>query len=151
MKKNQLFLIDLEELSALQMDSINGFRQLAERVENPEFKLFFTDNESQSKLLWEDLNKEIIKMNGETKTQGTIKGAINHLWMKLKSDVINSDLENLLDNIEICEEFNISRYKSILSSEPPDHIRELLLRHLGILTPRISRISMLKENLKKVG
>ncbi|MCE3278973.1 MAG: NAD-dependent aldehyde dehydrogenase [Bacteroidetes bacterium] len=146
MEKRNL-LIDLEELSALQMDSVNGFKQIKEKIEDNRLKEFIVLCHEQSTLLWNEINEEIINLQGEIKTKGTIKGAINHLWMKLKTDLVNSDLKNILENIKVCEEFNITRYKSVLSSRLPQHIKIKLQKHLQILSLRLNDLVLLQQNL----
>ncbi|MDF2438142.1 MAG: hypothetical protein K0Q95_2518 [Bacteroidota bacterium] len=147
MESNTKLLIDMEELSALQMDSINGFKQLAERIEHAYVRTFVLESEKQSTLLWQEINAEIESLHGDIKTQGTLKGAINHLWMKLKADVIHSDLPKVLENIKICEEFNISRYQSVLSEKLPPQIKLKLLKHLDTLNSRLKTLIKLQEDL----
>ena len=147
MKEKNELLIDLEELSALQMDSINGFKQLIERIEEPLLQDFLKKGEEQSMLLWMEINAEIIALQGEIKTKGTLKGAVNHLWMKLKTDILHSDLEKVLENIKICEEFNISRYKTVLQDKPPELLALKLQKHLQMLSARLSDLILLQEKL----
>jgi uncharacterized protein (TIGR02284 family) len=137
-------LIDLEELSALMMDSINGFKQLAERVENEDQKQFFIQSGKESTDLWNEINKEIEKNDGSIKTKGTVKGAINHLWMKVKVDIIHTNLNNVLDNIEICEKFNINRYEQVMKNDLPQNIHSMVERHHNVLTTRLQKIDLLR-------
>jgi uncharacterized protein (TIGR02284 family) len=146
MEKREL-LIDLEELSALQMDSVNGFKQISEKINDNRLKEFIVMSHQQSTKLWNEINEEIINLQGEIKTKGTLKGAINHLWMKLKTDVVHSDLRNILENIKMCEEFNITRYKSVLSARLPHPIKIKLQKHLKILSLRLNDLVLLQQNL----
>jgi uncharacterized protein (TIGR02284 family) len=150
MDPNKSLLIDLEELSALQMDSINGFKELGKK--NTEFSAieeFVRCSHFESIKIWEELNAEIIKLKGETKDQGTLKGAINHLWMKLKKDLLLKDMSSILENIKVCEEFNLERYKKILSDNLPENIRLLLTKHKEKLEARILMIDALQISYKK--
>jgi uncharacterized protein (TIGR02284 family) len=149
MEGSKELLIDLEQLSSLQVDSINGFKYLVEEIKEDALKNFFAKSEEQSTALWNEINDEIIKLQGDIKTKGTLKGALNHLWMKLKTDIANSDLSSLLTNIEACEEFNRSRYKQILAGELPGNIKMILQKHLDILNVRMETIGLLKKSLEK--
>jgi uncharacterized protein (TIGR02284 family) len=149
MDTNDELLIDLEELSALQMDSMNGFKQIGEKIEDQRLKEFISISEEQSTMLWTEINEEIINLQGEVKTRGTLKGAINHLWMKLKTDIVHTDLKNILENIKTCEEFNITRYKSVLSAQLPYHIKSKLQKHLNILNLRLNKLNLLQQNLEQ--
>lgn len=130
------------------MDSINGFKELVKRISDPSLRDFLLKSEQQSVALWKEINDEIIKQEGEIKTQGTIKGAINHVWMKLKTDIVHSDIPTVLKNIQFCEEFNIERYKSTLSDNLPVHIKEILEKQLVILISRADRLEKLQKEFE---
>jgi uncharacterized protein (TIGR02284 family) len=134
-------LMDLEQLSALQMDSVNGFKMVSERVDDSRLKLFFKACEEESLKMWEELNNEIVTHDGTIKEKGTLKGAINHLWMKLKADALHADLSSIVKNLRICEELNIERYKQVLANEMPESTKTKLETHLQALTVRIDSIS----------
>jgi uncharacterized protein (TIGR02284 family) len=136
-------LMDLEQLSALQMDSINGFKMVSERVKDSKLKIFFKSCEEESAKMWEEINTEILKHEGHIKEKGTLKGAINHLWMKLKADALHTDLASVLKNIETCEELNINRYKQVLSNDMPEPTKIKLEHHLNALNMRFNFISSL--------
>lgn len=140
----------MEELSALQMDSINGFRQLAERIEDVKIREFLIESKKQSTILWDEINTEIEILRGDIKTQGTLKGAINHLWMKLKSDILHSDIPKILENLKLCEEFNISRYKSVLNEHIPQAIKMKLENHLHTLNARLNSLIVLQQKLDEL-
>ncbi len=149
MDEDKKILIDLEQLSALQMDSINGFEQLSGQVENPAVKYFLVNSHKQSVGFWNDLNKEIEIYHGEIKDKGTIKGAINHLWMKLKKDILHSDLDSVLENIKLCDEFNVKCYEAILDGELPSAINIMLANQLDSLKKRIDEITSLQKDISK--
>lgn len=140
-------LIDLEELSALIIDSIKGFEHLVKKIEEGPLKEFFRKCEIESEEIWEELTQEILNNKGEVKAKGTMKGAINHIWMKLKSDVFQQDLKEILKNIEYCEEFNLSRYEHVLKNDMPDPIRKILRRHHSMLRTRKEEIKRLRDSL----
>jgi hypothetical protein len=77
---------------------------------------------------------------GDVKTKGTIKGAMNHLWLKIKTDIVHSNLEYVLNNILACEDFNIGRYKQVLDNDLPSPLQKKLHSHLNILTNRYRSI-----------
>lgn len=144
-------LIDLEELSGLLKDSINGFQQSAERFDDEHLKKYLNKCSIESTGLWKEINEEITKLQGEIKTKGTLKGAINHLWMKLKADMELSDHAGLLKNIELCENFNINRYEHILKISLPPNIESLLKRHHSKLTSRLEEIRIMRQGLETNG
>lgn len=138
-------LMHLRELAALQVDSATGFQQIAERVQQPALQDFFKKCSADSQLMLTELNKAIEKHAGEKRESGTLKGALNHLLMRLKADIAAADLPELLKNIEICEELNLSRYKQVLNDQIPEEERELLQQQMALLKTRLE----LLKNYKK--
>lgn len=136
-------LIHLKELSALIMDSVNGFRYVVESVKDEELKTYFTQCEKESSEIWNDLNAEIIRLHGEARTNGTIKGAVNHLWLKIKTDIVHSELQSVLKNILLCEEYNLNRYKQVLDDELPTDLRNKLEAQVVVLTARFRRLQQM--------
>lgn len=137
-------LIHLKELSSLMMDSINGFKQIAETTPEKELQTFFFTCENQSLLMWEELNVEIMALGGESATKGTLKGAINHLWLRMK-EVVTDDLNKILKNIIFCEEFNLARYKEVISDSFPQPLLNKLTSHIAILTERIKTLEQIRD------
>lgn len=133
-------LMHLKELSALMMDSINGFKYVTEKVKENKLNDFFNNCQKESYKIWEDINFEIMLRKGDVKTKGTIKGAVNHLWLKIKTDIVHTNLEYVLNNILACEDFNINRYKQVLNSDLPTDLEKKLSNHLQILNSRLHNI-----------
>lgn len=136
----------LKELSALMMDSINGFKYITEKIKENKLNDFFNNCQKESYKIWEDINFEIMLRKGDVKTKGTIKGAVNHLWLKIKTDIVHSNLEYVLNNILACEDFNINRYKQVLNSNLPPELEKKLSKHLGILNARLLSIEKLASS-----
>jgi uncharacterized protein (TIGR02284 family) len=143
MEVSNEILIHLKELSALMMDSINGFKHVSESVKEEELKNYFIKCERESSKIWDDLNFEIMLLRGEAKTNGTIKGAVNHLWMKIKIDIVHSELQSVLKNILLCEEYNINRYKQVLEEELPGPLKDKLDSHVAILDSRFKHLEQM--------
>lgn len=136
-------LIHLKELSSLMMDSIKGFRQIADRTKNEKLKSFYCSCEHQSLAMWEDLNAEIFALGGEIDTKGTLKGAINHLWLRMK-EVVTNDKFKILKNVLFCEEFNIARYRQVLSEDLPPEVEKKLQKHYEVLTTRFTTLKTIR-------
>jgi uncharacterized protein (TIGR02284 family) len=147
MKNHKELLIDLEELSALMIDSVNGFEIAEEKTEHEPLKRFLSKSKLQSELIVNELNELIIKHEGEIKTKGTLKGAVNHLWMRLKSQLDLPDQKTFLESLETCEQFNLERYEHILKNRHPEHIESIFKRHHSTLVKRIKEIRSIKLDL----
>jgi uncharacterized protein (TIGR02284 family) len=137
-------LMHLQQLAAMQVDSTTGFHQISERVKHSQLQDFFKKCSLDSQRMLDDLNAAIIRHNGDTKNRGTLKGALNHLLMKLKADLVAADLPDLLKNIEFCEEFNMARYSQVLGDNIPEKEREILEQHVAILRLRLELLKNFK-------
>jgi uncharacterized protein (TIGR02284 family) len=127
----------------LQVDSLNGFKQASEKVNDLQIKQVFKTNENLSLEMRNELNSEILRLGGEVKTKGTIKGAVNHIWMNLKAEVGHEQFGNFLKNIIFCEEFNIDRYEHVIAHDMPPGIKVLLNDHLETLNARVKTLKAL--------
>jgi uncharacterized protein (TIGR02284 family) len=136
---------DLEELAALQMDSVNGFKQVLQKEFEKSLSDFFNQCLIVSQQMLDELNAEILNLGGDPKKKGTIKGAINHLWMNLKSETVLCDLKCVLKNIELCESINIDRYQQVIADTSDERIKSQLKRQLETLTQRLRKISSMTE------
>lgn len=137
-------LVHLRELAALQVDSVNGFKQIAERVPQTALQDFFKKCGQDSERMVGELNGAIARYAGEAKHKGTLKGALNHLLLRLKADLAAADIPDLLSNIEICEELNLARYRHVLSDQLPAEERQLLEQQMYLMTTRLELLKNYK-------
>jgi uncharacterized protein (TIGR02284 family) len=142
--ENKESLFHLRDLSAMQMDSISGFQYIEEKCKDNSHKNLFKKFGKESLGMWEELNAEIINRGGIISTQGSLKGAINHLWMKMKNN-FNGDISTILESIVDCETINLHRYKHALEAKDI-HLNKLLSQHILLMETRLEIIKAIKQD-----
>ncbi|GMN11515.1 hypothetical protein MTsPCn9_26070 [Croceitalea sp. MTPC9] len=104
----------LNELLEKTYDAEKGFKQAAEKVNNPVIKEFFENRAAQRYDFGHQLKKEI-KLFGQSPDKGgSTKGTIHRKWIDFKLFFSNNNEEAMLEEVNRGEKEAIETYNDIL-------------------------------------
>lgn len=121
----------LNELLERTYDAEKGFKEAAEKVENPVIKEFFENRAKQRYDFGHELKSEIKAFGQEPDKGGSIEGTLHRNWMNLKSFFASNDEEAILNEVERGEKEAIETYNDIINDKDfvlPPSTENLLMK-----------------------
>lgn len=120
----------LEELRATCRDGEEGFRQIADDLEDPALRERFIRYAHQRAGLASELLGEIQRLGGEPATTGHATGAIHRGWTRLKAALAGFDDAAILSEAERGEDVTLGEFRKAMEHELPLETRSMLARQL---------------------
>ncbi len=107
----------LKTLTSTLNDSINGYRESAEKVESPEFRQMFTDFAEQRERAAGELKAEIRRLGGEPDSDGSTLGSLHQAWLDLKAAVTGRDDKAIINEVERGEDYLKEKFETALADD----------------------------------
>ncbi len=116
----------LQNLIRMNIDSRDGFREAAERIDDPAlvnaFKKISTERSGQAS----DLQHYVV-LNDETPvSEGSTAAALHRTWMKVRDALSSSDRYTVLAECERGEDHIKQAYEAALKAVPGSPVNDLL-------------------------
>lgn len=121
----------LNELLERTYDAEKGFKQAAEKVENPVIKEFFENRAAKRYDFGHELKKEIKSFGQNPDKGGSFKGTLHRNWMNLKSYFDSNNEEAILEEVQRGENEAIETYNDIINDKDfvlPPSTESLLMK-----------------------
>lgn len=138
----------LQELCDLQMETINSFRIINEKVKFSALNVVLLQGLTQSKAFWEEINQLILIHLGDTNILNSFKTKANKESRQLLTDLENHDMISLIENLKLFEEYTISYYQRIMEKPLFFEARKILQAQLEALHTRYHRLTILEKKIK---
>ena len=106
----------LKTLTSTLNDSVNGYRESAERVESGELTNLFTDFAGQREQAASLLQAEVRRLGGEPDQDGSVMGSIHQTWLDLKAAVTGNDDKAIINEVERGEDYLKEKFETALNS-----------------------------------
>lgn len=138
----------LNSLIETTLDSVNGYRQAAENVENPELRSMFEQRAARRAQISSELQGEVRTFGGEPKTDQSTLGAMHNKFVDLKSSVTGNSDKAVVDEVERGEDFIKAKFeKAAQDDDLPSPARDVVQRALGMIQADHDDISALKHQM----
>lgn len=121
----------LNELLEKTYDAEKGFKQAADKVENPDIKKFFTKRAQQRYDFGHELKAEIKAFGQSPDKGGSTTGTLHRSWINLKDMFSSNSEETMLEEVQRGEKAAIETYNDILHDTDfvlPPSTESLLMR-----------------------
>lgn len=109
----------LKTLTDTAFDSVEGYRQAAEKANNPQLKMALERRRAEREKTVSKLNAEIERQGGELVTKGTVTGAAHRTWMNI-ADAFESGDEAAAERVEEGEDYLKGKFQSALDDDDLD-------------------------------
>lgn len=135
----------IQNLIEINIDSSKGFRDAAEKIENPQIARFFRDCGTERERFASEL-KNIVRVNGQTpEDSGSLKGTAHRWWMDIRGTVAGGDEHAVLAEAERGEDAIKHRYESTLKQTAGSAVNDVLQRQYASVKSRHDQIRDMRD------
>jgi len=107
----------LNTLLATLTDSINGYRDSAENIQNGSFKQLFLESAEERSRAAEDLRSEVRRLGGDPNDDGSFLGHTHQVFLDLKSAITGRDDKAIINEVERGEDYLKEKFEAVLQSD----------------------------------
>ena len=108
-------LTTLKTLTSTLNDSINGYRESAEKVESQEFREMFNDFAKQREQASTELKAEVRRLGGDPDEDGSALGSLHQAWVDLKAAITGRDDKAIINEVERGEDYLKEKFETALN------------------------------------
>ena len=120
----------LNDLLESARDGEFGFHACAEHASADDLKGIFQRHSRECAAAAKALEQEVLRLNGEPVSGGTVAGALHRGWVSVKSALSSHDDNAVLQECQRGEDAAVARYRTALEAGLPADIRALVERQL---------------------
>ena len=143
---NKKVVSTLNELIETCRDGLDGFKEAAENVKNPELKSFFNDAATERAYCVQELQTEVRNLGGEAEKTGSTAGAIHRVWMDIKGTLTGKDDHAILSECERGEDSAVSAFREALKGGSlPPNVLSIVERQLQIIQKTHDRVKQMRD------
>ncbi|WP_143959770.1 PA2169 family four-helix-bundle protein [Litoribacter populi] len=124
--KNNEILKHLHDLLQTNEDSIKGYKDAADHLEEGELSTIFYRLSQQRALFKEELKKCIRELGGEENEHTDLSHEVQRLWMNFKAGLNGSDTKKIIEDCKKADKQASENYEKALKADPPAYIKEIL-------------------------
>ena len=106
----------LNSLIKTTIDSVNGYQESAEAVENPRFREMFQEMARDRQQVVPKLQAEVSRMGGNPEDDGSTAAAMHRGWVDLKSAITGRDDKAIINEVERGEDFIKEKFETAINS-----------------------------------
>lgn len=105
----------LNSLIATTIDSINGYQESADAVENPQFRDLFQELARDRQQVLPTLQSAVARFGGNPEDDGTALAAAHRGWVDLKSAITGRDDKAVINEVERGEDHIKAKFEDALN------------------------------------
>jgi len=139
----------LNSLIATTIDSINGYRESAQNIDNQRFSEIFRRRAIERQEIREQLRAEVRRLGGNPEDDGSFMGKTHQRFADLKAAITGRDEKSIINEVERGEDYLKSKWQSALQSgdlHGPTH--DLMERCYQSIKAGHDQMSSLKHGLE---
>ena len=107
----------LNSLIATTIDSINGYQESADAVDNPRFRELFQDLARDRQQVVPQLQAEVSRLGGNPEDDGTALAAAHRVFVDLKSSITGRDDKAVINEVERGEDHIKHKFEAALNDD----------------------------------
>ena len=105
----------LNSLIATTLDSVEGYREAADEIENGRFTGLFTSRAQERRTVVSDLQAQVRTLGGNPEDYGTVLAGAHRMFLDLKAKVTGQDDKAVVNEVERGEDHIKAKYESALA------------------------------------
>src|SRR3954469_21216758 len=107
----------LNTLIATTIDSITGFEDSAQNVDNERFRQIFRERADERQRVVESLRAEVRRLGGNPEDDGSFLGKAHQRFEDLKAAITGRDEKAIINEVERGEDYLKGKFESALSGD----------------------------------
>jgi uncharacterized protein (TIGR02284 family) len=139
----------LNSLIATTIDSINGYEDAAEHIQNERLREIFRQRANERQRVVEDLRAEVRRLGGEPEDDGTIMGKTHQRFLDLKAAIAGRDEKAIINEVERGEDYLKEKFEAALDdSDLSGECRAVVEKAYQSVRSGHDQVSQLKHGLE---
>jgi len=123
-------------------DSRNGYKECADKIDNPRMQQLFQRLAQQRERMIEQLKTRVEFAGVEPADSGTIAAAAHRTFIDIKSMVTGGDTEAIINEVKRGEHHTISQYRDALDEDIPADLKAILTEQMHTIENNLSEIEL---------
>ena len=107
----------LNTLIATTIDSINGYEDSAQNVDNERFRQIFRERANERQQVVEELRTEVRRLGGNPEDDGSFLGKAHQRFEDLKAAITGRDEKAIINEVERGEDYLKAKFEAALSGD----------------------------------
>ena len=107
----------LNTLIATTIDSINGYEDSAQNVDNERFREIFRQRANERQEVVEQLRAEVRRLGGDAEDDGSFMGKAHQRFEDLKAAITGRDEKAIINEVERGEDYLKAKFEAALNDE----------------------------------
>lgn len=105
----------LNELIETTIDSVTGYEDSAQNVENDRFREIFRQRATERQKVVEQLRNEVRRLGGDPEDAGTFLGKTHQRFLDLKAAITGRDEKAIINEVERGEDYLKAKFETALN------------------------------------
>lgn len=120
----------LQDLVQINIDSRDGFREVADSMSNPDLKALFARFANERDRQAEELLMHVERNQGDAHREGSYAAKLHRLWIDARTAVSTDNVQVVLDEAERGEDVIKAAYESALKETAGSAVNDVLMSHM---------------------
>jgi uncharacterized protein (TIGR02284 family) len=143
---NEKAINTLNDLIETCRDGLNGFKEAADNVKNPDLKSFFHQVAGERTQFISELALETRRLGGDPEKTGSVTGAVHRAWMDIKGTLTGKDDHAILSECERGEDSAVNAFQEAIKSKNlPDSILPVIEHQLNGIRQTHDRVKQMRD------
>ena len=139
----------LNTLIATTIDSVNGYEESAQNIDNERFREIFRQRANERQDVVEQLRSEVRRLGGDPEDAGSFLGKAHQRFEDLKAAVTGRDEKSIINEVERGEDYLKSKWQAALESDGlSGESRDVIQRCYQSIKAGHDQMSQLKHGME---
>ena len=131
------------------VDSITGYEDSAQNIDNERFREIFRQRANERQQVVTDLREEVRRLGGEPEESGSFLGKAHQRFEDLKAAITGRDEKAIINEVERGEDYIKAKFEAALNSENLGaEARQVVERAYQSVRAGHNQISQLKHGME---
>lgn len=114
--ENKAQIATLNTLIATTIDSVKGYEDSAQNIDNENFREIFRQNADERQQVVGQLREEVRRLGGDPEESGSFMGAAHQRFEDLKAAITGRDEKAIINEVERGEDYIKGKFETALES-----------------------------------
>ena len=139
----------LNTLIETTIDSVKGYEDSAENVDNERFRQIFRERADERQQVVSQLREEVRRLGGDPEESGTFLGKAHQRFEDLKAAITGRDEKAIVNEVERGEDYLKAKFEAVLDSDDlGSEARQVVERAYQSVRSGHDQISQLKHGME---
>jgi uncharacterized protein (TIGR02284 family) len=139
----------LNTLIATTIDSVTGYENSAEDIDNQRFREIFRQRADERQRVVEELRSEVRRLGGDPEDGGSFLGKTHQRFEDLKAAVTGGDDQSVINEVERGEDYLKEKFEAALNSDTlSGESRQVVERCYQSVRSGHDQMSQLKQGME---